>query len=320
MAALSITNAEKRVNFSSLPDYFSPYLLDWTSKELYAAHSSSILLQYFGSTQFYYSNLATYTQQHHANTIQLNNPSRHIIIQLYTACDSLPWQYNNIKTQKIIFTSLSEFNVSLSKGNLLHLFTLEKSFLEQLIGKNVSVEALVYQLKTEDYRDTTWMEVPDELSSHKLISSKLSMLLHPGLDSTLLRLKMLSLVIDIISLCSRAEQADKAAKPQTAVDNILGEIKERIIQKPNIKDFHYSRLAKEYLSNRSTLSRGFKTAYGITLTQFLHSQVMNKAKQLLVETDMSVNEISDYLGYNQATNFSRNFYKQFRQQPHEFRK
>ncbi|SFW90734.1 helix-turn-helix transcriptional regulator [Chitinophaga sancti] len=304
MGTLTITNVEKHSSTTPIPTYFTPYLLDWTAKELYSDHSKSILVQYFGSPHFYYNNYVSYTREDQPQTIRLHNPSQSMIVQIYTECHSLQWYNNDLKTKKILFTSSSEFNVSLKEGILLHLFTIEKPFLEQLIGNHISADSLVQ----------------GQLAPHKLISSKLNTILNPDSNPVQLRLKILSLIIDIISLCSKPDHSDPSAKNQTSIQNMLDEIKERIIEKPNIKDFHYSRLAKEYLSNRSTLSRGFKSAYGITLTQFLHVQLMNKAKQLLIETEMSVNEISDYLGYNQATNFSRNFFKQFRQQPHEFRK
>lgn len=304
MGTLTITNVEKHTNTTTIPSYFSPFLLDWTAKELYSDNSKSILVQCFGNPHFYYNNFVSHTKQDHSPTIQLNNPSQSMIVQIYTEANSLQWYNNDLKTKKILFTSLSEFNVSLSEGHILHLFTIEKPFLEQLIGNNITPDSLIQ----------------GQLAPHKLISSKLNMILNPDSNPVLLRLRILSLIIDIISLCSKADQSATDTQSLISIQNILDEIKERIIEKPNIKDFHYSRLAKEYLSNRSTLSRAFKSAYGITLTQFLHLQIMNKAKQLLIETDMSVNEISDYLGYNQATNFSRNFFKQFRQQPHEFRK
>lgn len=304
MGTLTITNAEKHTNSTPIPSYFNPYLLDWTAKELYSDQSKSILVQYFGSPHFYYNNFVSHIRQDQQLTLRLNNPNQSMIIQIYTECHSLQWYNNDLKTKKILFTSSSEFNVNLKEGILLHLFTIEKPFLEQLMGNHISADSLVN----------------GQLAPHKLISSKLNNVLNPDSNPVLLRLKILSLIIDIISLCLKADTSETGTKHPTSIQNILDEIKERIIEKPNIKDFHYSRLAKEYLSNRSTLSRGFKSAYGTTLTQFLHVQIMNKAKQLLVETDMSVNEISDYLGYNQATNFSRNFYKQFRQQPHEFRK
>jgi AraC-like DNA-binding protein len=302
MGSLTIKNIEKHTNSTSIPAYFNPYLLNWASKDLYSDNSKSALVQYFGSAPFYYNNFVSHTKQSDPHTIQLKNPSQHIIVQIYTECDSLQWHNNNIQTKQILFTSLSEFNISISERNILHLFTIEKPFLEQLIGSNYNIE------------------VSEQLPPHKLISAKLNMILHPDLNPTLLRLKMLTLILDILSLSSKTQPKGTVSKSPIPNQNMLEEIKERIIQKPNIKEFHYSRLAKEYLSNRSTLSRGFKTSYGITLTQFLHTQIMNKAKQLLVETDMSINEISDYLGYNQATNFSRHFFKQFRQQPHEFRK
>lgn len=302
MTSLNITNIEKQTNLTKLPSDLNPFLLEWAVKDLYCDSSKSILVQYFGTAPIYYNNIVSQTKLNDPQTIQFKNPSQDLVIQLFTEYDYCQCQYNNIRTQKVLFSSSSQFNISLCPGNVIHLFTIEKNFLEQLIGYNCCIE------------------VPELLEQHNLISSKLNTVLLPYLNPTLIRLKMLDLIIDLLSLYSKSCNSYTISKNQSSDHNIIEEIKERIIQKPNIKDFHYSRLAKEYLSNRSTLSRNFKTTYGTTLTQFLHAQIMINAKQLLLETTMSVTEISEYFGYNQATNFSRHFYKQFRQQPHEFRK
>lgn len=47
----------------------------------------------------------------------------------------------------------------------------------------------------------------------------------------------------------------------------------------------------------------------MTLTTFIQTHRINKAQQLLIESDMSINKICSYVGYNDKTQFYKIFKK-----------
>lgn len=80
-------------------------------------------------------------------------------------------------------------------------------------------------------------------------------------------------------------------------------------------------LAERCFYNPSYFSRMFKSCYGKTFSAFIQEQRIKKAQQLLTESDMSINKICSYVGYNDKTLFYKNFKKYSNNMlPNEYRK
>ncbi len=93
------------------------------------------------------------------------------------------------------------------------------------------------------------------------------------------------------------------------------------IEKNCFEKISVNALAEKCFYTPSYFSRIFKDCYGITLTSYIQKQRIDKAKQLLTESDMSVNKICTYVGYSDKTQF----YKIFKKHsdgllPNEYRK
>jgi len=69
----------------------------------------------------------------------------------------------------------------------------------------------------------------------------------------------------------------------------------------------------------SYLSKTFKSEIGETFTEYLTKLRMNKALQLLDDTNLKVYEIAQEVGYNDQTHFSKAFKKQYGVSPSDFR-
>jgi AraC-like DNA-binding protein len=66
-------------------------------------------------------------------------------------------------------------------------------------------------------------------------------------------------------------------------------------------------VAAKYGISRFYLCRLFKEVTGITFVRYITSLKVNEAKRLLVDTDMSMIEISESVGYESLSNFEKNF-------------
>jgi AraC-like DNA-binding protein len=64
----------------------------------------------------------------------------------------------------------------------------------------------------------------------------------------------------------------------------------------------------------------FKASTGISPTQYIINYRINSAKSLLIEDKLSINEIADYLGYNDVFYFSNQFKKYTGYTPNAFKK
>lgn len=83
--------------------------------------------------------------------------------------------------------------------------------------------------------------------------------------------------------------------------------------------FDISLLARETGLSKITLYRKIKVATGKTISQFIREIRLNKAKELITNSNKTISEVAYEVGFTSATYFNRCFNKQFACSPGEFR-
>lgn len=73
-------------------------------------------------------------------------------------------------------------------------------------------------------------------------------------------------------------------------------------------------------TSRTSLFRKIKSISNLTPNQLINITRLQKAAQLLYETNYKIFEIAYMLGYSSQTTFGRSFYKQFKMSPTEYQK
>ena len=66
-------------------------------------------------------------------------------------------------------------------------------------------------------------------------------------------------------------------------------------------------LAKKSFYNPSYFSRLFRDLYGMTVTEYINHSRVEKAKELLLTTNYTVQEISEQVGYSGQSAFYKKF-------------
>ena len=84
--------------------------------------------------------------------------------------------------------------------------------------------------------------------------------------------------------------------------------------------FTIEELAKKYLINTSSLKTVFKAVYGAPIASYVKEYRMQRAMQLLRETDDSIAEISRRIGYETQGKFTKAFKDSVRLLPTEYRR
>mgnify|MGYP002587108303 CR=1 FL=1 len=79
-------------------------------------------------------------------------------------------------------------------------------------------------------------------------------------------------------------------------------------------------LSHRYLINPTTLKDVFKAVYGTSIAAHLKAHRLERAEQLLLESDASVADVARQVGYESQSKFSTAFREQFGQLPKENRK
>jgi AraC-like DNA-binding protein/quercetin dioxygenase-like cupin family protein len=80
-----------------------------------------------------------------------------------------------------------------------------------------------------------------------------------------------------------------------------------------------SLLASKCFYNPSYFSRTFKEKFGMTLTEYINRKRVASASKLLLESDMSVDEISERVGFSDRSSFYHTFSKIMGTTPSEYR-
>ena len=85
-------------------------------------------------------------------------------------------------------------------------------------------------------------------------------------------------------------------------------------------DLKVSQIAEEIGKSYYSLSRNFKNDTGIGLKEYMEIVLMNRARRLLVTTDMRIVEIAEHLGFVDTCYFSKFFGRYEKCSPKEYRK
>ncbi len=72
--------------------------------------------------------------------------------------------------------------------------------------------------------------------------------------------------------------------------------------------------------NQQKLKQGFKLVFDTTINRYLRDYRMNKAKMLILEGSMNIGEISQLVGYANASHFSKYFKKKYGVLPKQYTK
>ncbi len=118
----------------------------------------------------------------------------------------------------------------------------------------------------------------------------------------------------LLHLCAEAEEQEI-----TPIDSRLGEIVDRIQEDPG-RRWLVTELARKANLSRSQFARRFAAMTGLAPEKFMITARIDRAKQLLRESEMTVGQIADALGYQDVYFFSRQFAQVIATPPSDYRK
>lgn len=97
------------------------------------------------------------------------------------------------------------------------------------------------------------------------------------------------------------------------------ELAKSLIEKDPVNHLHIPMLADRAGINEFKLKQGFRELFQISPYQYRLQLCLNKAKQLLEETDDTIDQIASKVGFDTYNGFSTAFKKAFRVAPTEYR-
>lgn len=139
--------------------------------------------------------------------------------------------------------------------------------------------------------------------------NKDSQLLPPMTNRLLLHAYVLLLIGEMGTYLLHTYTHDKQYKGKdiTLQEIVLVQLMEEKLKGMICEPVSISGIAEEMNMSRSQCTKIFTKVKGISPHQYINRLKQNKAKELLVNTDMSISEISHYLAFGSVQHFSRQF-------------
>lgn len=131
------------------------------------------------------------------------------------------------------------------------------------------------------------------------------------------RIKALELLLYLVQMESAPQT--RLAEYQSKQIEIVREIHDQLLQHMDQR-VTIEELSKQYLINPTTLKSAFKAVYGTSLAAHIKEHRMEQAAKMLRETDMSIAEIAQAVGYDSQSKFTTAFKSSFQVLPREYRK
>lgn len=128
-------------------------------------------------------------------------------------------------------------------------------------------------------------------------------------------LKLLMLQLEQFEIAQSSDKFEHVKDYDVEKIHIAKNILEQNISAP----ISLIELAHQAGINDFKLKKGFKEIYGNTVFGYLNELRMNEAKKLLLASDKSITEISQYCGYRFVQNFTKVFKKKYGVTPKNFK-
>jgi Response regulator containing CheY-like receiver domain and AraC-type DNA-binding domain len=123
-----------------------------------------------------------------------------------------------------------------------------------------------------------------------------------------------ALLLKVVDACFHRLRSTVQADKSVAI----GEIKDYIDQN-YFEDIKVSMFTEKYFLSREYLMKLFKQQYGYGIHEYVQKIRMDKAKELLENSELKIQEISEMLGYKDKNYFSKAFRNYFSLSPTEYR-
>ncbi len=170
-------------------------------------------------------------------------------------------------------------------------------------GEFASRTVALYQLKNNIFKGVSLEKLFEKLFELDKIST----------DFAVIRFEATSIITEM--LMTLAKSVEKEEYLPEVVVSIKNELS-AFINKP----YRLDELSGKFFLSKSQIIRDFKKAYGTTPYKFLLDLKINYAKTMLENSNASVKEISEHLGFSSPYHFSETFKNRVGVSPSAYRK
>ena len=131
------------------------------------------------------------------------------------------------------------------------------------------------------------------------------------------KIKILELLLYLVKM--EFTPQNKLTEYQSELTETIRKIHDQILRHMEQR-ITIEELSRQYLINPTTLKNAFKSVYGTSIAAHIKEHRMRQAAKLLKETNKSIAEIAQAVGYDSQSKFTAAFKTYFEVLPKEYRK
>jgi AraC-like DNA-binding protein len=215
------------------------------------------------------------------------------------------YQYN------LTFTPFVQNKASFRGGNIYHTFDIHFTipYLEKLSPHFPVLDKFLSKVVKGQPADMSKMDRYLAPSMIQIVNSLLNCPYKNGAAAFFIEAKVIELLLMVLQDCSEENPLGVTRLSNYDIE-MLHMMKDHVA-----KEFEnpltLKELSKKFTINEFKLKKGFKYLFGTTVYDYMNNIRMDKAQQLVLETNLSINEIADLSGFEERAAFDKAFKKHF---------
>lgn len=218
---------------------------------------------------------------------------------------------NESKEKDILLPNISEWSLMLYNGESENAAKEVQKYIDELVKAERINRRMLNNLHQDILQMLYSFLEQKGIQAHQLFDDEKSETLYVKATKSIDG--MINWVIYVFN--KSVSYVEEVTKSQTVIEKV-----KTYIKKNYNKDITRDDMASYVFLNPDYLSRSFKKATGLSLTEYLTEQRIEKSMQLLSTTNIQISNISDEVGYNNMNYFSKIFKKITGTTPVEYRK
>lgn len=215
------------------------------------------------------------------------------------------YQYN------LTYTPFVQNKANLKAGNIFLTFDIHFTipYLEKLAPHFPVLDRFLSKVIKGQPADMSKMDRYLSPAMIQVVNSLLNCPYKNGVATFFIEAKIVELLLMVLQDCS--EENPLGATILTEYDKEMLRSMKSYVEKEFENPLTLKELSKKFTINEYKLKKGFKFLFGTTVFDHMNTIRMDKAHQLILETELSISEIADLTGFEDRAAFDKAFKRHF---------
>jgi len=300
---------------ATVPAHLQQYLLPWEQRECLRYDFGHVLLQQVATSRYKVSCYHYFVDREVTLYPETSRPTVALIFCLSGGTETLPENHYNF-----FYIPKGRYPTRLAAGTheFLYVELSPSDYLDSLAQADPGFQDLLTNYRQAFTEGMLLKHIVADFMAHHVVNNLKTVT--PGSGGTYLAIEMAMLHLLFLYQQGMQNAVQTELLPDVAGKETLLLIREDVMKAPNAHTQTLAYFARKHYMSAATLKRNFKVLFGTSLHTLVYEQCMQKARYLLMNTRQPLVSISEELGYEDPSYFTKAFKHFFGYLPSQLRK